>query len=101
MAAIRSRFVDKLAHRTALLSEQIGSNSLPDEFAARLRNEMHEICGTGSTLGLSEVGDRARSLETIARGALEQDRPLSDAELSEIREGLSTLQALAASGGSR
>lgn len=86
---IRRRFIGRLEAtigRLKVLSENQDRESLTE-----IRRSLHELAGTAPTLGLDDIGARARQIETIVAEALATSRLLDDTETERLRAGIQDL----------
>ena len=99
LAKIRTRFaanldrkIDTLDHALPQLS---GNGAGVLEVLETAHRSVHEMCGIGPTVGFVATGQAARSVERILLLPLRAKRGLTDSEVANVRDGLSTLRTAA------
>jgi chemotaxis protein histidine kinase CheA len=99
MEEIRRRFASKLGAKlqetdAALPLLTRGSSDAVEAVAFAYRR-FHEICGTGRTLGFSQVGQAAGEAESILFEPFQARRALTDHEVDALRQALCVLRSVA------
>jgi HPt (histidine-containing phosphotransfer) domain-containing protein len=95
--AVRRRFAAKLDGRIGEIEATLPK--LSDETALELmavaHRRAHDMCGVGPTMGFVATGKAARSIEQLLLAPLKAERPLTEDEIAELRQGLTVLRAAA------
>jgi hypothetical protein len=97
MAEIRKRFATKLAAKIAE-SESIFVDLTGESGAEALKTlyqRNHDMAGIAPTIGFSETGEAARTLDAILLGPYRAGRALTTGELARVRRALDALRAAA------
>lgn len=99
MAQIRRRFAEKLptkiADTTAALPNLTGEGSGVVDAVAAAYRRFHDLCGIAPTIGFTETGRVARSLDNILIGPFRAERGMTADETAKLKEGLDALHAAA------
>jgi hypothetical protein len=99
LAKIRTRFAGNLPGKIDNLDQALPQISGEGEAVvaalAVAHRSVHEMCGTGPTVGFVATGQAARSVEQILIQPLRAKRGLTDDEAAAVRERIDTLRAAA------
>jgi HPt (histidine-containing phosphotransfer) domain-containing protein len=99
LAKIRTRFAGNLPGKINSLDHALpqisGEGEAVVETLATVYRSVHEICGTGPTVGFVATGQTARSVEQILIQPLRAKRGLNDAKVAAVQERIVTLRAAA------
>lgn len=98
IAVIRRRFASRLATTLAEVdpasSALVGDGADVDTVAATYRR-IHDVCGTGPTIGFTASGQAARKLDAVLIGPFRAQRGLTVGEVAELKSGLHALRLAA------
>jgi hypothetical protein len=97
VAAVRRRFVAKLATRIDVIAAALPQPVCDDELEPLVlaHREAHSLCGVGETLGFVGTGKAARAIERLLLAAVTAGRALTDDEIPRLREGIALLRCTA------
>jgi hypothetical protein len=99
MAVIRKRFASKLFVKLTeidmALPHAVGEGSAVFEAVTTTYRRIHDVCGIAPTVGFTETGRVARTLDAVLIGPFRAERGLTPAEAAVLREGLDALRAAA------
>ncbi len=82
--ALKARFLERLAERLGRIRALC--ENLTDDAREELRQLAHALAGSSGTFGFPDVGERARSLESLLM-EVSDPRRLADAVQDLLREG--------------
>ena len=96
---IRARFAGSLPGKINGLDHALpqisGEGEAVVQALATAHRSVHEMCGTGPTVGFVATGQAARSVEQILIQPLREKRGLTDTEVTAVRRRLDALRAAA------
>lgn len=99
LAKIRARFAGNLPGKIDILDQTLPQISGEGEAVvaalAVAHRSVHEMCGTGPTVGFVATGHAARSVEQILIQSLRAKRGLTESEAAAVRERLNALRTTA------
>jgi hypothetical protein len=95
---IRKRFASRLA--VTLTEVDPDSSSLAGDGADLTKvtstyRRIHDVCGTGPTIGFTASGQAARTIDAVLIGPFRAQRGLTVAEVAELKSGLDALRLAA------
>ncbi len=91
LAATFVRYADEARTRAAAIPGLLQDGKLRDALI-----QAHTLAGSGATVGADDISDQARIVEAVILAAMDQNRPLTDAELADLALKLPGLQAAVA-----
>lgn len=75
--------------------QQLLAQSADSETGESVRQHLHRLKGSGTTLGFDDVSETARVLEALLASALGQTVPLSADQRTEMHRAIADLRAVA------
>jgi hypothetical protein len=98
IAVIRKRFASRLIatlHEIDPASRDLAGDGANVDAVAATYRRIHDVCGTGPTIGFTASGQAARKLDAVLIEPFRAKRGLTADEVAQLKDGLDALRLAA------